>query len=327
MTALRRSIIATIGFAGASAWPLTLMDIHERLVPCSRFGGKTISRPTIAEILQRLDALKAEGVISSALGMYALGDVDPHIFSARVDREKHCVQKWRRMRRAAWWLQAVPYVEALIASGSLALGNTGPESDWDVFVIARTGRLYTARTGLLFIAAAMGRLRTKHDSVASDKFCFNQYVTTEHLTIQHRSIYGAHALAMLTPVYDPRGWLERFRRANQWTLDWIPLTAGQHAIHRPVRHSWLLGQIRRMLEWLLDSRGGDWVERRLAGWQRRRIMREPATHEPGGRVIADERMMEFHPHSAEVAVMSAYNLMLQRHGMGAYAEQDSGLTR
>ncbi len=322
-----RSIIATLAFAQPLGWPLTLMDIHERLVPAVRLGAKVGPRPRVVEIVRRLTTLTHGGTIIAQLGMYALADADSQVFAGRVDREKQCAQKWRRMRRYAWWLQAVPYVRALCASGSLALGNTGPDSDWDVLVIGRTGRLYTARAFLLIATRLMGRLRTKRDSVAPDKFCFNHYLTTEGLDIQHRSLYVAHALAMLIPLHDPDGWLERLRQVNRWTADWVPQSVGSVTVRREVRRSTLLQILRRLAERILDSRLGDHLEARLAAWQMSRIQAEPVTHERGGRVTADSREIEFHPRSAETAVLEAYNRTLTRHGLAAYAARDSGLTK
>jgi hypothetical protein len=57
----------------------------------------------------------------------------------------------------------------------------------------------------------------------------------------------------------------------------------------------------------------------------RRIHREPATHEKGGRIVADDRELEFHPHSFEAVALSRYNAALTRLGLGQYAERDSGL--
>ena len=316
-----RPIISALALSGAMHWPLTLMDVHERLVrPAS-------PRPSVGDVLRRLDALVAHGAVISALGMYALADADAQIFAGRIQREKECAQKWRRMRRYAHWLQAVPYAAALLASGSLALGSTGPDSDWDMFVVARAGRLYTARACLLAAARLMGRLRTKHDSVAPDKFCFNHYLTTDGLALRHHSLYVAHAVNMIVPVHDPEGWLVRLRAQNRWTEQWLALAGAPLTVRRTLAPSRPLDAVRRLLERLLNGRAGDWLERRLAAWQKSRIHREPATHEQGGRVTADEHELEFHPRSAEAAVLASYNLALIRHGFPDHAEADSGLTK
>lgn len=293
-----RSIWATQAYYAAFEWPLTPLEIAERLIPASRIGGQDV-QPSIGEIVARLS------------------DQD---FSRRIEQEKIWAQKWRRMRRKAWWLQAIPYVRGLYASGSLALGNMNEGSDWDVFVIAQAGHLYTARIGLTIAAWLMGALRTKHHRTAPDRFCFNHYVTTDGLAIRHRSLYTAHGLALLVPIIDRQQYLERLWRANYWIGDFRPMPTGAAFVRREVRYSPVLAGIRWIGELLLS-----WAERPLRRWQQRRIARTPATHARGGRVTASDRELEFHPRSFEATALARYTAALVRAGLGAWQEHDSGL--
>ena len=320
-----RPIQATLAYYGAFRWPLTIAELSERLIPSERLECAPM-RSDPGTLHDRATALVRAGLVRTAFGLYAPAGADDGMLSGRVIREKEHAQKWRRMRRRAWWLQAVPFVRSLIASGSLALGNTGPDSDWDVFVVTRAGRLYTARACLLFISAVMGRLRTKRDSVAPDKFCFNHYVTTDGMAIRHRSLFIAHALSWMMPIHDPDRYLHRLRQANQWTADYVSGDSGSQFVHREVPYSRSLNMIRRGIELPLNTILGSWLERGLRHWQQRRIENEPATHERGGRVVADDREIEFHPRSAERGVLERYHAALA--GMGVRRiEPDSGLTR
>jgi len=213
-----------------------------------------------------------------------------------------------------------------LASGSLALGNTGPQSDWDVTVIAQAGRLYTARLGLLIVAKVLGRLRTKHDRTAPDKFCFNHYLTTDGMVMRHRSLYTAHGLAVLIPLHDPMDLLERLWRENDWMAQFISVPKDAETVRREIAISRPLSVVRWCAERVLDTPMGDILERGVRAWMRRRIARTSATHESGGRVVADDQELEFHPRSFEAIALARYNAALDRIGLGAYAEADSGLT-
>jgi hypothetical protein len=266
------------------------------------------------------------GIIAQEHGLYALAGAAEsaswRIGERRIAQEKIWAQKWRRMLRKAWWLQAVPYARGIFASGSLALGNMSATSDWDVFVVAQGSRLYTARLGLLIVAKLLGALRTKHDAIASDTFCFNHYVTTDGLAIRHRSLYTAHGLALLVPVYDPQKYLQRLWQANQWIGDYLPMPSEAEYVRRSVRPSRVLASIKWIGEFALA-----WLETPLRRWQQARIAREPATHQRAGRVVANDRELEFHPRSFEAVALARYNAVLERHGLGQYAERDSGLTK
>ncbi len=321
-----RSILATLAYAAASDWPLTLAEVAERLIPSARVGAAS-AVPSLGDIAGRLDVLARAGTVKARGGLFAHADVSDTAFARRVACEKESVRKWRLMRSRARWLTAVPYIRALFASGSLAQGNTGPDSDWDVFVVAQAGRLYTARLFLVAATWSMGRLRTKHHATAPDRFCFNHYVTTDGLAIGHCSLYTAHGIASLVPVYDPQRMLGQFRAANEWITEYVSATSGGAFIGREVRESGILATARKMLEIMLDTPLGARIEHAARWWQQRRIAREPATSAPGGRVVADERELEFHPRSFEAVALARYNTLLTRAGLGSFAEHDSGLTK
>ena len=291
-----RPLISVLAYTAAFDWPLTLAEIAEQLLPAA----------SLSDIAARLDALVADGTARSSMGLYAHESVPVDAFMRRIRCEKETAQKWRRMRRAAWWLQAVPYVRALLASGSLAVGDADADSDWDVFVVAKGGRLYSARIFLLAAAWLMRRLRTKHDATAPDKFCFNHYVTTDGLVIRHRSLYTARGIASLLPLLDPHGYLGKLRQANPWTTEYVTGDSGSQFVRRQVRPSLVLNTIRTTLEMLLETPIGGRCEALARRWQQRRIEREPATHASGGRVVADDRTLEFHPRSFEAVVLARY---------------------
>lgn len=319
-----RSISATLAYYGALRRPLTLVELCVRLIP-SAWLGYHGSRPSLGDIASHVDTLVTAGTADTEYGLYALSDISDGFGQRFVRCQKESAQKYQRMLKYAWWLQAVPYVRTLAASGSLALGSTSSESDWDMFVIVKSGRLYTARAGLLLAAALMGRLRTKRMRVAPDKFCFNHYITTDGLALRHRSMFTAHAMAWLIPVFDPYHYLRKLGQANQWIYDYSSEAGDSEFVRRSVSYSRTLSIVRRILEILLDTFAGVVLERSLRVWMQRRINREPATHERGGRIVADEHELEFHPHSFETVALARYNATLARWGMGQYAEHDSGL--
>ena len=109
--------------------------------------------------------------------------------------------------------------------------------------------------------------------------------------------------------------------------DFVPIPTSSEYVRRSVVPSSALWVIRAFKELLLTGVPGNILERILRLWQRRRIRRTPATHERGGRVTANDRELEFHPHSFEAVAVARYNAALERFGLGAYPERDSGLTK
>lgn len=310
MEATIRSVLA---YANASGMPLTAFEVSQRA------DGVDLS-----ETMAVLDELVVRGVVVECDGWFGPAGAERLFFERHLERLNINADKWRAMLAKAKWLQAVPFIRAIAASGSLAQGTTGRDSDWDMFVIVRHGRLYSARFFLLAVSWALGVLRTKHDAVAPDTFCFNHYVTDRGLEIRHRSLYVAHALFALVPVHDPDDYVSRLLRSNQWIkrhgLPW----ARKPNTGRAMTPSPVLSLVRRAGEIVFGWMVGDGVECVLRTWQQRRIAREPATYESGGRVVADEQEIEFHPRSAERRVLSEYNATLANMGLDI-REQESGL--
>jgi hypothetical protein len=321
-----RSVIATLAYYGALNRPLTFMELAGRLTPSRRLGGRS-GHPDPSQLAERLDVLLSIGTIDHSDGLYRLAGGDDDFSGRRIEQEKIWAQKWRRMLRRARWLQAAPFVRTLCASGSLAGGTAGAGSDWDVFIIAAQGRLYTARAFLLLSAWLAGALRRKGQTRVSDKFCFNHYMTTAGLASRHRSIFTAHSFALMVPIYDRDGYFGRFLQANRWIGDYRPMPVGDDWTVRSVRRSVLADALKGLAELVLGSPVGWPVEYILKAWQRRRIMRNPVTYEKGGRIIADDKEIEFHPRSFEATLLNRYNDALGLHGLGGFGETDSGLVR
>lgn len=324
MESVDRPVLATLAYYGALRRPLTLVEIYERLIPSARFETPR-PRAILGEIASRMDTLVAGGDVVTEYGLYALYGVPAGFGERFVQRQKESVQKYQRLLKYAWWLQAMPFVRTLAVSGSMALASTGRESDWDMFAIAQAGRLYTARAGLLLVTLMMGRLRTKRMRTAPDAFCFNHYITTDGLALRHRSIFTAHAMAWLIPVFDTRNTLRKLWQANQWIQDYSSQAGDIAFVRRSVKYSHTLNAVRRMMELALNTFVGSAIERVLRAWMQRRINRNPVTHERGGRIVADDCELEFHPRSFEAVALARYNATLTRLGLGQYSERDSGL--
>jgi hypothetical protein len=257
-------------------------------------------------------------------GFYLLTSCSDAWFERRLRQEKETVQKYRKLLPALWWFQAVPFVRGVLASGSLALETCTPQSDWDVFVVARSGRLYSARAGLTVVAWMLGRLRTKHSVVVRDLFCPNHYVADGALVLGHRSLYVAHVLGHLVPAYDPQGYATNLWQENGWTRAMVPGVEGPPPPHRlrSVRASFLLEYVRRLAEWVLGGALGDALERCMMHMQVRRIVRGSSF---GGRIQATLTEIEFHPHSHERTVVERTNEYLAHYDLQKYFIEDSGL--
>ena len=336
MSFLHNPILATLVYYDIFDFPLTMLEVHKYLINLGRLSQTVFTSLTckyksdlfkVSDIAVELDSMIKAGVIGHKNGFYFLSGRDG-LYELRIEREKISAQKWKKFLRIAKWFQAVPYLRAILASGSLAINNTDKESDFDVLSVAKSGRLYTCRIFLCLVASLFWARRTRSDIIAPDKFCFNHYVTDKNMNIRHESLYNAQTYANLKPVLVADGIFNRFYVENVWLKKYIHnFISADKFILRSVVSSPMLTGIGRFGEFILNSPLGDKIEDWAKKYQQKRIRENPVTYEPGGRVVFNDNELEFHPQSFETFAIDKYNRGLKQLGIIPLCEEkDSGLT-
>lgn len=299
---LEQSIYNTIRYFALFDMPVTAVQIWRSLVldqedNRQRWGGERL--PSLREVRETLNVSDwLARLVGKTWGYYFEKDKAESV-RRRLDRHVLAQHKWRLAKKLARWLALVPCVRMLAGSGSLALSNTRPESDLDMFVIVRQGRIWTARLLLLFTAQLLGRRRKHWDEVAPDRLCFNHFITDQDFVMPPavRNLYTAVAYTHLTPLFGAKV-LEKFQNANAPWLrsylmypDHIPLSPKQ-AISLPYPLTFL----KKLFEGILLEPIGDTVEQWAEKIQRRVIEKH---REPGrsGRIAVSSQELAFHPDS------------------------------
>lgn len=329
MPNIRNSILATLTYYGLFEMPLTLLEIYKYLINPGRLARLTegVGDILLSDVADELEHLVGIGLIRERNGFYAITSEMDRWYDRRIEREKIAAQKWKKLLRIAGWFQAVPYLRAMFVSGSLAISSAGPKSDFDVLVVAASGRLYTCRILLSLAASLFMARRTKDDVVAPDKFCFNHYLADSHLRIEYQSLYNAQTYVNLRPILYQGEVIDRFYQQNPWLNKFVyTFHPFQRTIRRSVAPSRMLAIIAGAGESFLRGQIGDWIESKLKAYQQRRIKNNPVTYEPGGRTVFTDGQLEFHPRSAERSVIERYNAAIRSLGIVVPApETDSGL--
>ncbi len=328
MEQIRNAVLATIVYYDAFDFPLTLQEIYAYLVNPGRFVKKTrgLRDIKLSAIASCLKMLEKQEKIGEKNGFYYLWPERSDLCELRIEREKLSAQKWKKLLQLARWFQFIPYLRAVFVSGSMALSQADPESDFDMLIVTRGGRLYTCRFLLSALASFLGARRKWYERHAPDKFCFNHYLADDALAITHVSLYTAQMYATLKPIFVRGDIRERFILENSWLNRYVyNFRDNNNAIGREVR-LWRIASIKRTtLEAILNTFLGTALEHLLRWYQQRRIMRNPVTYLPDGRTVFTDHELEFHPHSAEKDILAKYNKTVARLGFWNYMELDSGL--
>jgi predicted nucleotidyltransferase len=330
MISLRSSILATLNYYDILDYPLTLLEVRKFLINPGRIIKiiRGVGDVGLDKVSSKLNELVKSGVVSEKNGFYFLGNKS-YLYDLRIEREKISSQKWKKFLKLSLWLEATPYLRGVFASGSMALGNTTEDSDFDVLIIIKRNRLYTCRAFLWCITSLLRARRKRYDKIAPNKFCFNHYIGDDNLYLAHESLFNAQTYIHLKPVYIEHELAEKFYASNIWINNFVYNFQPQyHFVRRSIESNFFLKSIARIGEYTLNSLFGDWLENVLKKYQQKRINQNPATHESGGRVIFNDKELEFHPHSFEKVFLEKYKAGLKKLGITPYIEErDSGLIK
>lgn len=286
---LGKNIVATVTYYDVMDFPLTLFEIWKYLIEHNR-DGNHLDRPvTLGEVWDVLQGDQCARRIEHKNGFYFLPGREL-LVQQRIQSEKLSVEKLKGMRRLARVLQYVPYVRMIGATGSLAMKHGESGSDWDMFVVLRSGRIWMGRTVLTGFLHFIGKRR--HGKKISNRACLNYFVTDDSLEIATKDLYSAHEYRHLIPLLSfPL--FQIFELKNRWIKNYQPNFSLSVLANR-----WLVAeghsvrQVRNFFEQLLD---GLRLEMWLGSWQKKKIARNPKTHLEGSLIEATDRALVFLP--------------------------------
>lgn len=124
-------------------------------------------------------------------------------------------QKMKTAKKVSWFLHRLPFVRAVMLSGSISKGFMDEKSDIDYFIITEANRLWLVRTLLAIFRRVF--LFNSHKNL-----CTNYFVDTQNLEIAEKNIFTATELCTLKPMCG-KAFIENFLSANGWTTSFLPL--------------------------------------------------------------------------------------------------------
>ena len=227
---LERAIYSTIAYRDVFDFAPTLGEIHRYLhwVRCER-----------GDVAHALGQAALSSHLVTDGKFYALRD-RAHLLALRPERQALVERFWPLTLRYARFLASLPHVRMVGITGSLAAGNVKPDCDIDFMMLTEAGAMW--RTRALAIASAL-----VDQKIGSGKLCPNFVLSMAALSLERRSLYDAHELSQLLPLFGRESYGE-LRRANSWTEAFLPNARGtpneEHLFSRPP-----LAGLKACIEW------------------------------------------------------------------------------
>lgn len=202
---LKQAVLATLHYFDILDFPLTVAELEEYLY------GWSAPSEAIAETLQHMPE------IGHSHGFYFLKGRDS-IAELRKERMKIAENLWKKVERSRFLLSACPFVKMVSVCNTLAYGNVKESSDIDLFVIAKDGRLATARFFMKLFTHIFG-MRAHHEKIAR-RFCLSFFVTESALNLKLLA-HGfdphlAYFVNMMTPLFGEMAYRDWLHANDPW---------------------------------------------------------------------------------------------------------------
>jgi len=240
--------------------------------------------------------------------------------------EKLIQKRINKTKSFAGLLQTAPFVSAIILNGSLAIGNIKESSDIDLLIITKKGRIFTTRFFVNLIGILTGQKRPKNEKKShAGKFCFNYFTTEDYLKIPmgrgekidkycaenysksilisgdqqlfkrffevNKELFTKHCSVIARSRSNEAIYHERLPRLDSSSKSMAPTSPSYEGHGRDDRH--LI--IRKILESILITKFGDWLEKRLKTYQIAKIESDSRTQQYPNLITYNDRELRFHP--------------------------------
>lgn len=201
MSALEHAILSALAYSDIFDHPLTLDELH-------KFLTIPTERNEIEACAFQIDKVSCKD------GFYFLSD-RPEVIEIRKKREADSRKAFRRAIFYGRIMARLPFTRMVALTGSLAMLNLSKNNDMDYMLVAKPGRVWTARA----FALLFGRLAR----LFGDVICPNVIVSENALVWDAKNLYTAREFAQMIPVSGADVY-HRLYTANLWVLDVLPNT-------------------------------------------------------------------------------------------------------
>lgn len=290
LTALAKNILTTITYYDSMDFPMTEFEIWKHLIRADYYAvDQCVMKIELEHVVSELKNKNLLAFLDNRNGFYFLKGRD-ELVEKRIASTKLAAEKIRGIHRVAAFLRFIPFVRMVAITGRLAMKNARPQSDWDLLIVLKSGRIWIGRT-LVTIAVHLIGKRRRGKKIA-DRVCLNYFVTDESLEVITKDLFSANEYTFLYPLF---GWkvFQRFQVNNKWIRSMKPNYDLVSICPLKTLEDCQASKIIRGLgELLLNF---SFLENVLKAVEKRKIMSNPKTIKEGSLIYAHDDALVFLP--------------------------------
>ena len=199
-----------------------------------------------------LENLRTRGLTHMLDRFYSVQN-NLHLARRRQNGNQLAEKKMKAAKRFSQLISFMPFVRAVMLSGSISKGFMDEKSDIDYFIITAQGRLWIARTALVLFRRLFLFNSRKN-------LCTNYFIDEATLEIEEKNIFTAVEITTLTPMFG-KDLIHQFSQANAWCDRYFPNRIIQNELSQK-KEAW----VKRSLEKLLSISWFDKLDRYLMSY-------------------------------------------------------------
>jgi hypothetical protein len=198
-----RAVLKPVVYTDIFDYPLTFEEIYQFL-ECEA---------SAENVLSWLKQAVAAGYLTHVDGYYSLPD-RAHLAKIREMRRQVAEHLWPRAIWAGRWVAALPFVQMVAVTGSLAVNNPGSDTDdIDLLIVTRPERLWFCRA-LIVMVVRLSRLQRIY-------LCPN-YLVTENALDFEQNLFSARQILQMKPIYGRHVYGAIRGRNHHWVMQYFP---------------------------------------------------------------------------------------------------------
>lgn len=207
-----RLVFLTLAYSSCFDFALSKKEIIQRLAKGQE--KISISHKKIEESLKKLIG---QSLIKSDGQYFFLKKRD---LENRLQRAEFVLLKQKEVQNFVDLVKKVPFVKAVVLTGSTAVNNAQRDDDLDFMIICQHNTLWLARFILILLTKFKAKRPEKENSNA---WCLNLWLDEGDLVIseERRSLYEAYEILQMNFVYDKANLQRQFLNANSWLSKYL----------------------------------------------------------------------------------------------------------
>lgn len=297
---LERSIFQTLKFYSLFKYPLTSKEVNENLYKYS-------DSVHIKETEGTLNLMCQNGELGKIKDYYFISGNESDV-ETRKTRKFIAEKFWNRTKLYGQYMKMIPFIKMVSICNNLAYDNPSEQSDIDLFIIIKEGRMWTSRFLLTIVLHFFGVRR--HGNKVAGRFCLSFFVTEkamdlEKIELKPEDPYLAYWARNLKPIYG----LETYQNFTGKNKDWLS-SYGLKFSEERLKHLYAEEKeslIKRFGEFLLGRCLGDFVEKIMKKTLKKKTLSSMSKLGEDASVVVTDHMLKFHNHDKRKSIYEKWS--------------------